>query len=180
MLAQLQRLANWQALSAAEIHAAFSEVVSIRKPADPNIPDSAWATGARGLRDFGAGPDGWGGMRAKLHELGYGDVADQMTNGLDFGDPNVQTMLDQLGLAAPAVFTPLRVTTMKAWGVCEQSCWWHAGGSGDVPSVEEIQQAIDQLRFDHRVTNAIALFRERMTEGGDAAAVMAQAWIEAA
>jgi hypothetical protein len=87
----------------------------------------AWATGARGLRDFGAGGAGWGGMLAKLEQIGFGDVAAQMVSGLDFGDPQVQAMITQLGTIEPDTFTPERVEILRSWGVDRRPRWTMEG-----------------------------------------------------
>jgi hypothetical protein len=55
--------------------------------------------------------------------MGFSDVADQMVSGMDFGDPQVQTMLTQLGEIEPDTFTPERIAIMKDWGVQSQPRW---------------------------------------------------------
>ena len=97
----------------------------------------AWATGARGLGAFGPGSSGWGGMLAKLRQIGFGDVADQMANGLDFGDPQTQTMLTQLGAMEPDTFTDSRVETMRDWGV-ERRPRWTYEGFAEQPTISEV------------------------------------------
>lgn len=97
----------------------------------------AWATGARGLRDFGPGSSGWGGMVAKLRQIGFGDVADQMVSGIDFGDPQVQGMLTQLGMIEPDTFTDERIVIMRDWGVERQPRWTYEGFV-EQPTIDEV------------------------------------------
>ncbi len=139
----------------------------------------AWATGARGLRDFGPGGAGWGGMLAKLKQIGYSDVADQMVSGLDFGDPQVQSMITQLGAIEPDTFTSERVEILKSWGVdCRPR--WSFEAFESHPTLQQVEKRKVEVNFRSRKINAIALFDERMNPSEDAGEVMAQAWIEAA
>jgi hypothetical protein len=110
------------------------EIVERRRP----ISES-WATGARGLRDFGPGSSGWGGMVAKLRQIGFSDVADQMVNGMDFGDPQVQVMLTQLGMIEPDTFTDERVAIMKDWGV-ESKPRWTLEGFTTQPTISDVDK----------------------------------------
>ena len=118
---------------AATILSQLLEIVERRRP----ISES-WATGARGLRDFGPGSIGWGGMVAKLRQIGFADVADQMVNGMDFGDPQVQGMLTQLGAIEPDTFTAERVAIMRDWGVQGQPRWM-LEGFVEQPTIEKIE-----------------------------------------
>ena len=117
------------------------EIVETRKPADASKNDTAWATGARGIRDFGPGPLGWAGMLEALNAIGYSDVANQLTNGMDFGDPKSQVMLDQLGQVNPQVFTPERIAIMKAWGVIRRPRW-QVLGYAVKPTLESVAEEI--------------------------------------
>ena len=110
------------------------EIVERRRP----ISES-WATGARGLRDFGPGSSGWGGMVAKLRQMGFSDVADQMVSGMDFGDPQVQAMLTQLGEIEPGTFTGERVAIMKDWGV-ESKPRWTLEGFTTQPTISDVDK----------------------------------------
>jgi hypothetical protein len=141
--------------------------------------NEAWATGARGLRDFGPGGAGWGGMLAKLDQIGFGDVAAQMVSGLDFGDSQVQLMLTQLGTIEPDTFTGERVEVLKSWGV-DRRPRWTLEGFASQPTLAEVEQRKVEVNFRSQKINAIALFDERMKVGKDAGEVMTQAWIEAA
>lgn len=118
---------------AATILSQLLEIVERRRP----IGES-WATGARGLRDFGPGSSGWGGMLAKLRQMGFGDVADQMANGMDFGDSQVQGMLVQLREIEPDTFTAERVAIMKDWGVQSQHRWM-LEGFAEEPTIGEVE-----------------------------------------
>ena len=118
---------------ASEILAELLAIVERRLPLS-----EAWATGARGLRDFGAGGAGWGGMLAKLEQIGFGDVAAQMVSGLDFGDPQVQSMLTQLGTIEPDTFTPERVEILKSWGV-DRRPRWTITGFAEPPTLSEVE-----------------------------------------
>ena len=158
---------------AAEILAELLAIVERRLPLG-----EAWATGARGLRDFGAGGAGWGGMLAKLKQIGFGDVADQMVSGLDFGDPQVQAMLTQLGTIEPDIFTPERVEILKSWGV-DRRPRWTLEGFARQPTLAEIEKRKEDTNFRSQKINAIALFDERMKVGQNAGEVMTQAWSDA-
>jgi len=115
----------------------------------------AWATGARGLRDFGAGGAGWGGMLAKLKQIGFGDVADQMVSGLDFGDPQVQGMIMQLGTIEPDTFTPERVEILKSWGVDRRPRWQIMGLSQE-PTIESVQEDRSRHRLEAEAIRRLA------------------------
>lgn len=138
----------------------------------------SWATGARGLRDFGHGPEGWGGMVAKLREIGFTEVADQIPSGLDFGDPQMQGMLVQLAAMAPGVFTIERVETMMNWGV-ERRPRWTYEGFAEQPTIEDVdKRKADESEKIHRqkARTAGAQFGEAYKQGDDAGAVMTQIW----
>ena len=138
----------------------------------------SWAPGARGLRDFGAGGAGWGGMLAKLEQIGFGDVAAQMVSGLDFGDPQVQSMITQLGTIEPDIFTPELVEILKSWGVDRRPRWTMEGFASQ-PSVEDIEQRkATEAESVHRQKAKVAgvRFGDQMPIDGDAAGVMAQIW----
>ena len=138
----------------------------------------AWATGARGLRDFGAGSAGWGGMLAKLKQIGYSDVADQMVSGLDFGDPQVQGMITQLGTIEPDTFTAERVEILKSWGV-DRRPRWTLEGFASQPTLAEIEKRkAQEAESVHRQKAKVAgvRFGDQMPIDGDAREVMAQIW----
>jgi hypothetical protein len=158
---------------ASEILAELIAIVERRLPLS-----EAWATGARGLRDFGAGGAGWGGMLAKLEQIGFGDVAAQMVSGLDFGDPQVQGMITQLGTIEPDTFTPERVEILKSWGVDRQPRWTLEGFASQ-PNVEAIEQRkAQEAESVHRQKAKVAgvRFGDQMPIDGDAGEVMAQIW----
>jgi hypothetical protein len=138
----------------------------------------AWATGARGLRDFGAGSAGWGGMLAKLKQIGYSDVADQMVSGLDFGDPQVQGMITQLGTIEPDTFTAERVEILKSWGV-DRRPRWTLEGFASQPTLAEIEKRkAQEAESVHRQKAKVAgvRFGDQMPIDGDACEVMSQIW----
>lgn len=136
----IQQIDGWDALTAAEIRTALQEIVETRLEARAGLNDTAWATGARGLRDFGV--EVWSTLRGTLTAMGMSAVVDQLNYGMDFGDPQTQAMLDQLAQLAPEQFTAERVAILKGWGVTRQSRWSHLGGEGDVPSEAEIASAV--------------------------------------
>ena len=90
------------------------------------------------MRDFGPGSSGWGGMVARLRQIGFGDVADQMVSGMDFGDPKLQGMLTQLGAIEPDTFTAERIAIMRDWGV-EAKPRWSYEGFVEQPTIEKIE-----------------------------------------
>jgi hypothetical protein len=77
-------------------------------------------------------------MLAKLKQIGFGDVADQMVSGLDFGDPQVQAMLTQLGTIEPDTFTAERVEILRSWGV-ERKTGWMFTGFAEPPTIAEVE-----------------------------------------
>lgn len=149
------------------------EIVERRRPIA-----EAWATGARGLGAFGPGSSGWGGMLAKLRQIGYPDVADQMANGLDFGDPQTQQMLTQLGAMEPDTFTAERIAIMQDWGVERQPRWTYEGFATQ-PTISDVdKRKADEAEKIHRqkARTAGAQFGEQYKQGDDAGVVMAQIW----
>ena len=130
---------NWQTLTAVEIVAYLEETVTERKPADPNQAETAWATGARGLRDFT--PIVWEQMVGHIRQMGLNETANQIVSGMDYGDPATLAMVDQLAMSAPSVFTPERVATLKAWGQTARKRY-ELHGYGALPTVEAIQAEI--------------------------------------
>ena len=130
------------------------------------------------MRDFGPGSSGWGGMVAKLRQMGFSDVADQMVSGMDFGDPQVQTMLTQLGMIEPDTFTDERVEIMKDWGV-EASPRWTLEGFTTQPTIQDVdKRKADESEKIHRqkARTAGAQFGELYKHGDDAGAVMSNIW----
>lgn len=136
----IQQVDGWDELTPGAIRSALLEIVETRIAARAGLNDTAWATGARGLRDFGV--EAWSTLRGTLSAMGMSAVVDQLNYGMDFGDPQTQAMLDQLGQLAPEQFTAERVATLKAWGVTRETRWANLGGEGDVPSEEEIGAAV--------------------------------------
>lgn len=152
----------------AQEHLAFLlETVETKKP-------DSWATGARGLRDFGPGPNAWDGMLDKLRDLGFGSVARQAEIGMDYADEKTQQMLDQLGVVAGDVFTPERIAILRSWGLSSAPRWQLLGYRTE-PTLQDVQAKINESRL----INAKALFSERMTIEGDASAIWSQAWDDA-
>lgn len=100
-------------------------------------------------------------------------------DGLGIDDDQSQQLIDQLAIYSQALPIGLRwnaefVTDIKSLGVSLQPRWLLVGYSAQ-PTLEQIQAEIDSVRL----TNAKALFNERMTVSGDASTVWAQAWEDA-
>jgi hypothetical protein len=117
-------------------------------------------------------------MLAKLKQIGYSDVADQMLSGLDFGDPQVQGMITQLGTIEPDTFTPERVEILKSWGV-ERRPRWTLEGFASQPTLAEIEKRkAQEAESVHRQKAKVAgvRFGDQMPIDGDAREVMAQIW----
>lgn len=108
------------------------EIVERRRPTI-----EAWAGNAKGFDVFGAGPTGWSEMLAKLRQLGYTDVADTLLTGLDFGNPQMQTMLTHLSMIEPDTFTDERVAIMRDWGVERRPRWTYEGFT-EQPTISEV------------------------------------------
>jgi hypothetical protein len=117
-------------------------------------------------------------MVAKLRQIGFADVADQMVSGMDFGDPQVQTMLTQLGMIEPDTFTDERVEIMKDWGV-EARPRWTLEGFTTQPTIQDVdKRKSDESEKIHRqkARTAGAQFGEAYKHGDDAGAVMSNIW----
>ena len=124
----------------------------------------AWATGARGLGAFGPGSSGWGGMLGKLRQIGFGDVADQMANGLDFGDPQTQTMLTQLGAMEPDTFTDSRVAIMRDWGVERRPRWTYEGFATQ-PTIEDVDRRKGSIGVKTKWEGVAAVIDDQIHRG---------------
>lgn len=95
-----------------------------------------------------------------------------VTVGISLSDDLRQGMIDQLAVAGN---WPNSVRdAVKALGRITQPRWQREGYATE-PTLEQIQSEID----DQRLINAKALFNERMTVGGNAQTVWAQAWEDA-
>lgn len=95
-----------------------------------------------------------------------------VTVGISLSDDLRQGMIDQLAVAGN---WPDSVRdAMKALGRITQPRWQNEGYTTE-PTLEQIQSEIDASRL----INAKALFSERMTVGGNAQSVWAQAWEDA-
>ena len=117
-------------------------------------------------------------MLAKLRQIGFGDVADQMASGLDFGDSQVQTMLTQLGAMEPDTFTAERIAIMKDWGVERRPRWAYEGFATQPTISDADKRKADESEKIHRqkARTAGAQFGEAYKQGDDAGAVMTQIW----
>ena len=135
------------------------EIVERRRPMT-----EAWATGARGLGAFGPGSSGWGGMLGKLRQIGFGDVADQMANGLDFGDPQTQTMLTQLGAMEPDTFTDSRVEIMRDWGVERKPRWTYEGFTAQ-PTIEDVDRRKGSIGVRTKWEGVAAVIDDKIHRG---------------
>jgi hypothetical protein len=122
---------NWS-LSDADIRSELLTTVETRLP-----EVQAWATGARGVGEFGPGDDGWDGMVQAIRDLGWNETANQLTTGYDYGDPRMQQMLVQLGIIRPLVFTPDRIAALQAWGVRREPRWVIEGFQTQ-PTLEQV------------------------------------------
>lgn len=79
-------------------------------------------------------------LASALQSAGYVLIVGQLTteSGIDFGDEKTQAMLTTLG--QNQTFAPY-VALLKALGQDTRTRWSRAGGSGELPSVEEIAAA---------------------------------------
>ena len=95
-----------------------------------------------------------------------------VTVGISLSDDLRQGMIDQLAVAGN---WPSSVRdAVKALGRVTQPRWMIEGYQSQ-PTLAQIQSEINE----QRLINAKALFSERMTVGGNAATVWAQAWEDA-
>ncbi len=95
-----------------------------------------------------------------------------VTVGISLSDDLRQGMIDQLAIAGN---WPNSVRdAVKALGRITRPRW-QVEGYDEEPTLEQIQSEIDAARL----INAKALFSERMTVGGNASTVWAQAWEDA-
>jgi hypothetical protein len=100
-------------------------------------------------------------------------------SGLAIDDDVSQSLIDQLAIYSQSLPEPLRwdaefVAIVKSLGV-ENKPRWQVDGYESQPTMAEVQIEIDE----QRLINAKALFSERMTVGGNAQSVWAQAWEDA-
>lgn len=95
-----------------------------------------------------------------------------VTVGISLSDDLRQGMIEQLAVAGN---WPNSVRdAVKALGRVTQPRWQFEGYATE-PTLEQIQAELDE----QRLINAKALFSERMTVGGNASTVWAQAWEDA-
>ena len=141
----IQNIPNVQSLTIQQIADFLDENVVERKSADPMLPDSAWATGARGLRDFT--PLVWEQMVAEIRTMGLNETANQIGSGMDYGDPATIAMIDTLADSKPQVFTPERVAILKSWGTNTRKRYLDYGYS-ELPSVEQIEAELEALNAE--------------------------------
>jgi hypothetical protein len=113
------------------------EVVEQRIPADKSRDDTAWVQLNRIAHVFDSST--LKDMKQSLVRNGYEDFYQILIGGDDFGKPKVQQILDALGQIDPAVFTPVRVETMKSWGVDRRPRWQIMGLSQE-PTIESVRE----------------------------------------
>jgi hypothetical protein len=116
-----------------------------------------------------AGPVGAESLRLALDANGMGWVVHQLGgSGIQLSNEQVQQVL--LGFAQAGIPGMAELAAIGKSLVSPAA----KNGFGTV-TAGQVQSAID----DSRLTNAKALFAERMTVGGDAQAIWAQAWEDA-
>lgn len=134
MIDQIKAIDNYKSMDPADIRVSFSELV-LR-------PESfkTFRGVAKLLNNVVVAEQLVTAMRA----FGLNASADSLCSdtGLDFGDPITQSMIDTLVAADDAdAFTPELGSLLKSFG--QQTRWESLGGIGDVPTVQQIQAAID-------------------------------------
>lgn len=117
-------------------------------------------------------------------------IALATAGGLPLWQSHAQDLIDFLAAQSQVLPEPLRwdtqfVMAIKALGGRNRPIWEKLGRP-TAPTLEQIESEIAAEEaqavinaFNARVTNACALFRERMTSESDAGEVMTQAWSEA-
>jgi hypothetical protein len=103
-------------------------------------------------------------MVAKLRQMGFSDVADQMVSGMDFGDPQVQAMLTQLGEIEPDTFTGERVAIMKDWGVQSQPRWALEGFT-DEPTIGDVDRRKGSIGVKTKWEGVAAVIDDKIHRG---------------
>jgi hypothetical protein len=129
---QIKQIENWDRLTADEIVTALSSPV-LREDSIYSFNQLVIAFDNVELAETLVGAMRAAGLNASADSL--------VARGLDFGLQGVQDNIDKLGQAIPDIFTPEWVGRLKALGT--QSLWASLGGRGEVPSVEQVQSALD-------------------------------------
>ena len=162
--AAILQVTDWQAMSAAELLTAITEIRRSSKT-DPryNIQDIA--------REFSM-TEGEA-IFAALSAVAPGMSQAFTGQGIDASNPQWLAMADQL-IAGP--LSGLDSETQQAL----KYVGFDSAKLYDQPVTEsEVATAKQAIIDDNRLINAKALFSDRMTVGGDAAAVWSQAWTDA-
>jgi len=94
-------------------------------------------------------------------------TGDLLATGIDFGDPKTQEMLTSLAAGSPSVFTPQRISVMRAWGIATKPLWQWVGIEAE-PTVEDVAA----WRLDSNTRLARDQVRQRMN---DVASAISQA-----
>lgn len=154
----IQQIDGWDTLTAEQIR----NVLVTPDPQRRSESEATWAT--KGLLARMA-PETVEALIVALRQAGYQATADALTaTGLDFGHPTMQSRIEQLGQAAPDVFTPAIVADLQSLGIDARSPWQRANGDDPEPTVEQVAAAVQALTLGQyadslaqRVTAAIRL-----------------------
>lgn len=138
MIAQIQKIDGYADMSPAAIASALAEKVA--------KPESFYTFNSLVIAMDGNVPLVEG-MVAAMRVAGLNASADSLTNrGIDFGLASVPAMLDSLSQSAPQLFTTEVVASLKALG--QQTRYSSLGGSGDVPTAEQVTAALAKAAIE--------------------------------
>ena len=169
----IQSIDGWQSKTAAELAATLNaETVEVR---DGTLYTGKYLATILSLDDY----------RLVARTVAAAAQADPLVadaqgwlrgTGIDFSDPNSQSLID--ALAAAGGWPDALKTTVKAIGIRFVSPYVNDGGSGTVDEAT-VQGAKDSLVLAARIINATALANERLPTAADQAAAWAQCWEDA-
>lgn len=97
-----------------------------------------------------------------------------VVNGIDTSTSAWKARVDAINAPTPELESLKPI--IRDWEVIRRPRWETLPGYATEPTLESVQAELDAARL----INAKALFCERMTQSGDAAAVWSQAWSDAA
>ncbi|MEL6897337.1 MAG: hypothetical protein AAFP90_14640 [Planctomycetota bacterium] len=165
-----EQIENWRKLPIAELHAAVIAPGETMRPVD----ERTWSiAGIARVYDAQIAEA----IYAGIESAGLRGLAARFaTAGIDATDPQWLAMADQLIAANPALAA---VGESIKWIGYDRSPVWQRAGLPTEPTIDEVQNLRQENLDSQRLTNAKALFAERMTVDGDASAVWLKAWTDA-
>lgn len=144
----IQAIDGWEDLTADAIRTALITSDPQRRPTDEARHTAASLAELFGGRAAES-------MVAALRAEDFPAMADSLVaRGLDFGNPELQTTLDDLAASAPSAFGEGTVAALRSLGVDSRSPWQRANGDDPEPTVEDVQAGLDAIEAE-RAKDAI-------------------------